>query len=43
MPYDQRGVQIENLKNHFDKRFDNLENNIGYLVSRVFVLEKMVK
>lgn len=38
-----RGEQIENLKKHFDERFDSIEIDTGYLVSRVARLEKAAK
>ncbi len=41
--FDLRGNQIENLKKHLDERFDSIEIDTGYLVSRVARLEKMAK
>lgn len=41
--YSLRRDQIENLKKHFDERFDSVEIDTGYLVSRVARLEKLAK
>jgi predicted nuclease with TOPRIM domain len=38
-----RGDQIENLKTHLDERFDSIEIDTRYLVSRVSRLEKLAK
>ena len=41
--YSLRGDQIENLQKHMDERFDSIEIDTGYLVSRVSRLEKIAK
>ncbi|KJS02633.1 MAG: hypothetical protein VR68_02615 [Peptococcaceae bacterium BRH_c4a] len=41
--YSHRGDQIERLQKHIDQRFDSIEIDTGYLVSRVARLEKLAK
>jgi len=41
--YSLRGDQINNLRKHFDERFDSIEIDTGYLVTRVARLEKTAK
>lgn len=41
--FELRGDQIENLKKHINERFDSIEVDTGYLVSRVARLEKIAK
>jgi predicted nuclease with TOPRIM domain len=38
-----RGEQIKDLKTHFDERFDRIETDTRYLVSRVSRLENLAK
>lgn len=41
--FELKGNQIENLKKHVDERFDNIEIDTGYLVSKVARLEGLAK
>ncbi len=41
--YRLRGDQIENLRQHMDERFNSIEADTRYLVSKVSMLEKMAK
>ena len=39
--YNLRGDQIEDLQKHLDQRFDSIEIDTRYLVSRVARIEKL--
>ena len=41
--YSLRGDQIKELRTHVDERFDSIEADTAYLVSKVSGLERLVK
>ena len=40
--YTLRGEQIDNLKAHFDERFDDFQEDVSYLISKTGKQEKQI-